>query len=451
MSQVSTIYIFCQDQARHEQGAKQWPKLKGVFTDITPICKALQQAAQECDQNMISASFVTVNSGSTKQNLNQLDSSFMYTQIMKEILLKIDFNQQHIKEFTMHCRDIFANNPFELQYVKKLEHEYFKHIPVWWYTNQCFLYSMLNRSLRMMEIDLIISMGFFIRDLYNHIVQLHKEQCVENTHEKFFTVYRGQGLSQDDLDRMMKTPGGLLSFNNFLSTSIDRQISLNFARQTTETSNLVGILFVMRIDSSILSTPYANVRDVSYLKGEEEILFSMNSIFRIGSIKYTDENNCVWQVELTLYSDNDPDLNILTEQIRKETYPEKKGWDRLDHLLIKLGQFNKAQEVYEILFEQAKTDSEKALMSHMLGWVKRNQGEYKDAITYYKKSIKIKEKILSPTDLSLAASYNNIGSVYNKMDGYSNSLSSHQKSLEIKQNKCENLGFKSECYVYFKK
>ncbi|CAF4790615.1 unnamed protein product [Rotaria sp. Silwood2] len=232
---------------------------------------------------------------------------------------------------------------------------------------------------------------------------------------------------------MMKTPGGLLSFNNFLSTSIDRQISLNFARQTTETSNLVGILFVMRIDSSILSTPYANVRDVSYLKGEEEILFSMNSIFRIGSIKYTDENNCVWQVELTLYSDNDPDLNILTEQIRKATYPEKKEWDRLDHLLIKLGQFNKAQEVYEILFEQAKTDSEKALMSHMLDWVKRNQGEYKDAITYYKKSIKIKEKILSPTDLSLAASYNNIGSVYNKMDGYSNSLSSHQKSLEIKQ------------------
>ncbi len=47
--QVSTICIFCGNKARHEKGAKEWLKVKSVYTDIIPICEALKQAAQECD------------------------------------------------------------------------------------------------------------------------------------------------------------------------------------------------------------------------------------------------------------------------------------------------------------------------------------------------------------------------------------------------------------------
>ncbi|CAF1539712.1 unnamed protein product, partial [Rotaria sp. Silwood1] len=276
-------------------------------------------------------------------------------------------------------------------------------------------------------------MGFFIRDLHNHIVALQKKQCVEHTNKKPFTVFRGQGLSKDDFDRLVKTQGGLISFNNFLSTSTKQQVSLNFARRATATSDLVGILFDIKIDPSIPSTPFANVHDVSYFKGEEEILFSMNSIFRIGPMKQLDGNNRLWQVNLILTGDNDQDLHMLTEQMRKEIHPDKKGWDRLGHLLIKLGQFNKAEEVYDILLEQTTIDLEKASINHMLGMVKHGQGEYKDAITYYKRSIKIEEKMLSPTHANFVASYNGIGLVYAKIGDYSNALSYHQKALEINQ------------------
>ncbi|CAF4967896.1 unnamed protein product, partial [Rotaria sp. Silwood1] len=46
IAQVHAMYILCGDKIRHEQWATQWPKVKGVFTDITPICEALKQAAQ---------------------------------------------------------------------------------------------------------------------------------------------------------------------------------------------------------------------------------------------------------------------------------------------------------------------------------------------------------------------------------------------------------------------
>ncbi|CAF1491796.1 unnamed protein product [Rotaria sp. Silwood1] len=276
-------------------------------------------------------------------------------------------------------------------------------------------------------------MGFFIRDLHNHIVGLHAQQFAERSILNSFTVYRGQGLMKADFDRMITTQGGLLSFNNFLSTSMDRQVSLAFADSNQSAPDRIGVLFAITINSSISNTVFANIRDVSYFTEEEEILFSMHSIFRIGSIKQIDGNDCLWEVDLTLTIDNDPDLQILTEQMRKETYPEQKGFSRLGALLIKLGQFNKAEEVCGVLLDQTKTNSGKASIYDMLGMVKRGQGEYKEAVAYYNKSMEIKQKVLSSTDADLGTSYNNIGLVYENMGDYSTALESHQKALEICQ------------------
>jgi hypothetical protein len=48
MSQVDSIFIFCGNREGHEQWAKEWPKIKRVFTEISPICKALKGVAQQC-------------------------------------------------------------------------------------------------------------------------------------------------------------------------------------------------------------------------------------------------------------------------------------------------------------------------------------------------------------------------------------------------------------------
>jgi hypothetical protein len=45
----------------------------------------------------------------------------------------------------------------------------------------------------------------------------------------------------------------------------------------------------------------------------------MHSIFRIGQLEQIDKNDRLWQLDLTLTSDNDPQLLSLTEYIGKET------------------------------------------------------------------------------------------------------------------------------------
>src|ERR1700734_3318538 len=58
MSQVDSIFISCRNQKYHEQWAKDWSKIKGVFTEIGPICEALKKAAQECEHNATPMSYM---------------------------------------------------------------------------------------------------------------------------------------------------------------------------------------------------------------------------------------------------------------------------------------------------------------------------------------------------------------------------------------------------------
>jgi tetratricopeptide (TPR) repeat protein len=431
--QVSNIYIFCGNKGHHEKWAKEWPKVAGVYTDITPICEALKQATQDCDHNSISITFAKKTEGATGPNHDTLDSSFMYTQILKEILLTIDFDQGHFKEFLTYCREQFAGNYAELENVDKIEKEYRHRQPIWWYTYECFLYSMLNRALRLMEVDLITKLGFFLRDLHEHIAALHSEQHGGQHQSNSFIAYRGQGLSQADFDQLQTTQGGLLAFNNFLSTSLDRNVSLDFARRMMNTSDKVGVLFVMKIDPSISATPFANVKDASYFQGEEEILFSMHSVFRIGQVKQIEKNNSrLWQVDLTLTGDHDPQLQELTKSMQDVTEGPT-GWFRLGRLMMKVAQFDKAQQVFEMILDQTTDEKEKGEIYYYLGWIKYDQGKYTEAITYYEKSLEIRQKTLPANHLNLAGSYNNIGIVYNNMGEYSKALSSHETALEIRQ------------------
>jgi tetratricopeptide (TPR) repeat protein len=432
ISQVSSVYIVCENKASHEKWAQQWSKLKGVYTDITPIYEALKQVVQDCDQNSVSISFVKPSDGASKENLDQLDQSFMYTQILKEILLTIDFKQNHINEFLTYCREQFVGNSFELKNVDKIEKEYRYHQPIWWYTYQCFLYSMLNRALRTMEVEVIIKMGFFVRDLHNDIDTLHSKQYGGHHHSDPFIVYRGQGLSQTDFDQLKKTQGGLLSFNNFLSTSLDREVSLAFAESNQYSPNLIGVLFEISIDPSISSSPFANVGSASHFQEEEEILFSMHSVFRIEQVGQIDKNDRLWQVNLTLTSDNDPQLHALTKCMQEETMGST-GWLRLGKLMIRLGHFDKAEELYEILLKQTTNEGEKAHLFHQLGCSKDGQGKYVDAIGFSEKTLEIEQKTLPANHPRLASSYNNIGFVYASMGEYSKALSYYEKALEIRQ------------------
>ncbi|CAF4713474.1 unnamed protein product, partial [Rotaria socialis] len=100
-------------------------------------------------------------------------------------------------------------------------------------------------------------------------------------------------------------------------------------------------------------------------------------------------------------------------------------------LMLKVGHFDQAEELYNELLENASTDSDRAFIYHQLGYLKDDQGEYQQAVTFYEKSLEIKRKTLPEDDVSLAPTYGNIGLVYDNMGEYSKALEYYEKSHKI--------------------
>ncbi|CAF3265936.1 unnamed protein product [Rotaria sp. Silwood2] len=426
LPKLDAIYIFCGNKQFHEGWAKNWTKIKGVYTSINPICDALKMAVKQYNQNTMSVSIIGANEGGSSENLNQLDPTFMYSQISKEILLDMEHDQKTIKDFVKFCQEEYLGNAQETKIIEEFERNYEPSKAIWWYTRQCFIYKMLNRALRTLDSNIMIRIGFFLCDIHRQVEQLHKKQ-VSQYHENIL-VYRGQGLLTADFEKLSKNKGGLLSFNSFLSTSKNREMSLDFADRSSGTTGMVGILFQMTIDPTVSSTPFASIQEENYFK-DEEVFFSMHTVFRIDDIRKIDNNRQLYEVDLKITSNDDQQIRILTSRIREEI--DASGWYRMGMLLVKIGQFDKAEELYIALLEQSFDDSEKGHIYFWLGWSKDQQGQHKEALSFYEKALEISRKILPDDHPTLAHIYSNIGIAYNNMGDYSKTFEFYDKARQI--------------------
>ncbi|CAF2958732.1 unnamed protein product [Rotaria sp. Silwood2] len=105
-----------------------------------------------------------------------------------------------------------------------------------------------------------------------------------------------------------------------------------YAESAGENPELHGILFDITIDPTLTPNPFASLNNVSYYGDmEEEILFSMHTVFRIGDMEQLETG--VLQVKLILTSDDDQQLRILTEYTQHETSYGTQ-WHRLSNGMI---------------------------------------------------------------------------------------------------------------------
>ena len=262
IAQIYAICIFCGQKSKYEKWAtEKWPKVRGVFTKIDSVCASIRQAARECDDDAVVIS-------------GELESSFMYTTIFKEIVLEIRFDEtKAIPELANYAskQKAYSENRTQLALINKFVRNYHGNIkinePVRWYTEQCFTYEMLNKALRELDVSTLLKTGFFMRDLHKNIQQLHDEQ-IKNKETPFPNqVYRGQIMTQKHfLSKIQENK--LVSFNNFLSTSEERYVAVRFIPSKLE-PNKIGVLFIITLDPSVKSAPYARVAEFSKFPGEK--------------------------------------------------------------------------------------------------------------------------------------------------------------------------------------
>ncbi|CAF3596544.1 unnamed protein product [Rotaria socialis] len=198
---------------------------------------------------------------------------------------------------------------------------------------------------------------------------------------------------------------------------MEPKVGMEFVERALQKNHdIVGVNFIMTIDQSKISTsntPFAMIDEHSAIPSEQEILFTMHTVFRVVEIKQTPKNNRLWEVHLTITDDNDPQLSTLTNRIKQGINGEV--WDRMGKLMLK----------------NASIDSNRAHIYHQLGWLKDDQGKYPEVAKFYEKCLEIYRKTLPENDVSSAFTYGNIGLVDKNMGEYSKALGLYEKANKI--------------------
>jgi hypothetical protein len=74
-----------------QQCFENYRKVKDIYYDIKSICNDIKHAVKQVEQDIVPISIL---GDSTEMDLNQLESSFMYSQLLKEIILDMDYTNE---------------------------------------------------------------------------------------------------------------------------------------------------------------------------------------------------------------------------------------------------------------------------------------------------------------------------------------------------------------------
>ena len=435
--QINSVYIFCNDPLQEKHWKNECRKLKGIFTQIEPICNSLEQIICPPEINLPT----TIISSTENINFDDLDQSYIYSKLLTNILFKIEYDDKAKQDSFDFCREYFADNNIILKQIDEFERDYNQHSPIWWYTKETTpIRTLLTDVLIIQNVDMMIKMGYFIKDLHLEIKKLYL--ATYQTNEKFI-VYRGQGMLNSEFEKFIQRKSGLYAFDNFISTSTDEEVGLYFAKCAAVDVQCTGILFHLEIDPTICSVPYASLDNTSYYQAaEKEILFSTHTIFRIGDINRIEDG--LWKVNLTLTHNADEKILSLTYHIGYDIRGAT-NWHSLAILLFKMGKYNKAIEIFSKIIERANGNSKEERITMVTstynnyGLMYDSMGEYTQALEYYEKAeMEIQEESLPSDHPSLATVYNNMGMVFLSMGDYTQALSYCEKTLEIRLKSSSN-------------
>ena len=383
--QIESIYIFSTIKRQRVPWAHQWSqKVKEILFDMETIFQKIKfDSGQVGDLTSIT---IIRRMDLPSLVANELDQSYMYTQLLKEVLLEMKYDSTAKSKLVEYCRTKYVDSTMQLGLIDEFDRDYHEQLAIHWYTRESFLYVQLNRGLRTQDIESIMKMGFYMHDLHTQIVIYYEEQRKSRA-QHTFAVYRGQAISHEELEKIKTSQGGLLSFNSFLSTSLDEKIALTFCKNASKNPNAVIVFFNIEVDPKMSQVPYAFVGKHGKYDEESEVLFSMHTIFRILGCEQI--NNRFWQVNLSLTNANDPELKAIADHIRK-SIGSGTPQDKLGHLMLLMDEVSQAEEIYEKQLGSANKDNwrRQAHLNHQMGYVYTQKGDFKTALSNYVKALK---------------------------------------------------------------
>ena len=431
LRQVSSIYVYCMDKKANELWAKDFIKIKSVIAklkDLIHIIKQDQKSRVKIEEPL-SINIFKTGANKADQSTTGLNGNFVHSLLLIDVLIRMKSIESDKQQLIQLCKKEYQTNQKELIFVREFEKDYRSEKALWWYTRDSFLYRMLNKALRVQNIDLLFLFRFVISDIYQQLKQYQQKSPIR--------VYRGQVMSIDELNTLRGSVDNFISINSFFSTSTNRHQALGFLNSTEITGDLCRVLFVIDADPQVVkSKPFSDISSLSYFSKECEVLFMMGSIFRLIKIEET-KNEEVIMIHMELCGDDEHDLKELFDHMKKEFCGgnEPVNLRSFGLVLQKMGKYDLAEKIYHrSLAELPPNDPSRGDLYCDLGIVTSDKGAYDSSLEWFQKSLVIHKQRGSSNYVRIGIVYNCIGENYRGQNDLEKALENYKKAIELFRN-----------------
>ena len=416
------------DKKANEQWAKNFIKVKNVIVrldDLIHVIKTDQKGRIKHEEPLS----LNIFNGSnyTDQSTTGLNGNFVHSLLLIDVLIRMKSIENDKQDLIQLCKNEYQNNNAELTLIHEFENEYQADRALWWYSRDSFLYRILNKALRVQNIDLLFLLRFVISDIYRQLKQYQYQSSI--------CVYRGQVMSIDELNTLRQSIGNFISINSFFSMSTIRQEALNFLYNTEITNDLCRVLFIINAEDAnvVKSKSFADISSLSEFGNECEILFMIGRIFRLIQIESM-TNEQISVIHLQLCDDNEHDLKKLFDHM-KNHYG---GGDsevnllRFGKVLRCMGKYDLAEKMFcRLLKELPSNDPSLGDLYSTLGLVTYDKANYDSSLHWFQKSLLVQKQRDLSNYITIGNLYNSIGNVYRRQKDWIQASDYYNRAIDL--------------------
>ncbi|CAF1458530.1 unnamed protein product [Adineta steineri] len=386
LRQVYAIYIHCKNTLANEEWIIKFTKIKAAtikFDELIAQIRLDQKKRMKDEQPLLINIFSTSeNAGKSTTGLN---GQFVYNQLLIDCLLRMrPSTEQDKNELISICKREYQGNSRFLNQLEEFQNDYSPKKVLWWYTRDSFFYKILNKALRVQNIEILFLFRSYISDIYHQLQYYQFKTPIR--------IYRSQLMAKEEIYSLKRNINQYISVNSFLSTTVQRETALFFMGEGNPEGNLQRVLFEIDADPSVVSMkPFADITSHSDFPIETEVLFMLGSIFRLNNVVLEDDQ--LWVITMTLYSDNEHDLKQLLSHMKDQNGNGKADLSTLAKIVWKMGKFNLAEKYYlRLINEIPSNDPILIKLYEDLGDITSHKGDYDASIQWYNKALEIREK-----------------------------------------------------------
>lgn len=425
LESMKGVFIFCFDREQY-QSLMNEEHIMGVVTNQVELRDLISHTLHRLEQESIAVSLFQ-QTETLSRDLMKQSVSFLWHQLLIGVLNQMPQDERSKSEMLTLCEQYYRQNESELGNIREFRQDYDKDKAIHWYTKECFLYKLLNRALRTEDIELIYLFRFFITDLCSALEQEHTKMKDQGR----FTTYRGQTIPSAELEKWKSNVGQVLSINSFFSTSRVKKASIDFLESKRVRSGFQRVLFEIDIDPSLSTGTYADVSAYARYPDEKEILFTLNSLFRILSIEF-DAITQVWNIKLRATDESIQDIKEYSKWMQQQMTNRPPiiqfGW----LLANELGQVDRAVKYFQMLLQSLPKDHpDLAGAYNGLARVYSEKNELNLALENYRKAYEIRQARLPPNSSEIAGSLHNIANILREKEDFESAIDYFQQALNI--------------------